>query len=211
MESPMSYDENDARLDAEWEAASKALYPEHAERAVEEFTAARLQSFYIENRDVARPAFEALDEARALLPDHPAAALVFAATALELGLKMVVLKPITYGLIHDEALADEVANALLSLRPPLVRLRSVCVKILCQHAGVDLSTHRRANASQPLWSEMERLQEFRNGFLHNGRHAASEEASTAVDVAQEFLETVLPMLFARLSTPFHKYSDVFLT
>ena len=67
----MSYDESDAQWDAMMDAASEALYPEHAERAISEFTTERLQSFYMANRDVARPPFATLAKARALLPDHP--------------------------------------------------------------------------------------------------------------------------------------------
>src|SRR5262245_31974243 len=101
----MSYDEYDAQTDAPWGAASEALYPEHFERAVAEFTSERLQSFYLAHRDVARAPLGALSKARGLLGNHPEAALVFAAIAVEVGLRAAVLRPITYGLVHNEDLA----------------------------------------------------------------------------------------------------------
>ena len=59
----MSYDEDDAQWDAWWEHASEELYAEHFERAVEEFTTDRLQSFYMAHRDVARAAADTVLDA----------------------------------------------------------------------------------------------------------------------------------------------------
>src|SRR5260370_38191101 len=69
---------------------------------IEQFTTERLQSFYIDNPAVAMPALEALTEARALVNAHPSAALVFAVTAADVGLKTTLLKPILHGLVHAD-------------------------------------------------------------------------------------------------------------
>lgn len=56
----MSYDE------AAYEQYMDDLYEEHRKEAIEEFTADRLSSYYSENKLLAKPAFEALSEARKL-------------------------------------------------------------------------------------------------------------------------------------------------
>jgi len=74
----MSYDQHDAAIDEMYERISEELYPEHKEQAVSEFTADRLQSFYLSNPMVMRPAVDALQEAKRLKAHgHPAAAVVF--------------------------------------------------------------------------------------------------------------------------------------
>src|SRR5216683_431359 len=53
------------------------------DEVIEQFTSERLQSFYRANPSLAENALRALEEARALEPRQPAAALVFAAIAIE--------------------------------------------------------------------------------------------------------------------------------
>ncbi len=106
----MATDENDAA----YELAMSALYKEHSAEAIAEFKAARLRSFYL-----AAPAAAALAEARLLCPSHPSACVVFAAIAIEVGIKAVLLKPIVFGLLHSESVASLVTDLVI------------------QHTGVD--------------------------------------------------------------------------
>jgi hypothetical protein len=102
----MSYDEHDAAMDEMYARIGEELYPEHREQAVDEFTAERLRSFYLDSPMVMRPAVEALQEVKRLKANgHSEAVVVSCATAIELFLKATVLQPIVYGLVHSPALA----------------------------------------------------------------------------------------------------------
>ena len=70
---------------------------------INKFTSERLQSFYLANPALAEPALKALEEARALRSHHPAAALLFAAIAIEVGLKATLLKPILHGMVSIDS------------------------------------------------------------------------------------------------------------
>jgi hypothetical protein len=70
---------------------------------IDQFTTERLQSFYLENPNVAERALNALQEARALKILHPSAALVFAAIAIDVGLKDTLLKPILRGVVSIDS------------------------------------------------------------------------------------------------------------
>ena len=105
----MSMTEEEAR----YEQAMEELYEEHSKQAIEEFTAERLQSFYLNKPLLAKPSFDALVESRSLLRSHPTAALVFAASATEVSLKEVLLKPVVYGLVHSESAAGLIAELAL--------------------------------------------------------------------------------------------------
>jgi hypothetical protein len=56
----MSYDEQDAAMDEFYEQISRELYPDHKQQAIQEFTAERLRSFYVQSPNVMRPAVEAI-------------------------------------------------------------------------------------------------------------------------------------------------------
>lgn len=49
--------------EAAYDEAMSALYEEHKEQAIQEFTIERLQSYYIHYPDIAKPALKALTKA----------------------------------------------------------------------------------------------------------------------------------------------------
>src|SRR5258708_2738739 len=106
------------------------------EEIIEQFTSERLQSFYLANPRVAERALCAIDEARALKALHPSAALVFAAIAIEVGLKSTLLKPILHGLVS----IDSAAVLITKLVPDQHNddFKKVVFGILKEVGGVDL-------------------------------------------------------------------------
>src|SRR5579859_5601034 len=70
---------------------------------IDQFTSERLQSYYLANPNVAERALTALQEARVLKGPHPSAALIFAAIAIEVGLKDTLLKPILHGMVSIDS------------------------------------------------------------------------------------------------------------
>src|SRR6266478_3910695 len=68
-------------------------------QVVDQFATERLQAYYVGHPNIAEPGLVALDEARSLLPAHPAAALVFGVAATEVGPKSAMLKPILHGVV----------------------------------------------------------------------------------------------------------------
>lgn len=73
-------------------------WADHLQEVVDGFTNDRLKSHYLANPELAEPSLEAWRYARELIgQDHPRAALVFAATAIEVGYKTVLFRPIVSG------------------------------------------------------------------------------------------------------------------
>ena len=74
----MSYDPSDAAWDEFYDRMSEELYPDHKDQAIAEFTEERLQSFYLRQPNVMRPAVDAIQEGKRLQKNgHHSAALVF--------------------------------------------------------------------------------------------------------------------------------------
>ena len=179
------------------EYGHEVLYEEHYEEAIKEFTAERLLSYYQANPDLAKPARHSLVYAQSLMPEHPKAALVFAATAMELGIKVVLLKPIVFGLVHTEALASFITD-LTTQHTGMVRFHGLLTEVLKHFGGVDLKTFKRTGSNRTLWQEIVEVQKARNGVIHRGENAEDSTAELAVAVAHSLLHGIVPQVVGKL-------------
>jgi hypothetical protein len=179
----MSYDTSDAAADDLYESIARELYPEHKVQAVGEFTAERLKSFYVSNPNVMRPAVDALQEGRRLTATgHPAAAIVFFGTSIELLLKSTLLKPIVHGLVLSPVLAEMVVDQAFG-QTGFDRYTKLLSKLYKEFAGLELNEISRENARPCLMSECTALQGIRNKIIHQGASATADEAETGRAVA----------------------------
>jgi hypothetical protein len=191
----MSYGPEDAAMDEMYERISEELYPGHKEQAVSEFTAERLQSFYLANPMVMRPAVDALQEGKRLRANgHFSAAVVFFTTAIELLLKATLLQPIVHGLVHSAGLADVIVKHAVG-QTGFDRYRSLLSRLFHELAGLDLAKVARGGIATSLIDESQKVQELRNSIIHRGLTCDGTDADRAFDVAVAvYDEVVSPML-----------------
>lgn len=142
------------------------LYKEHAEEAIAEFTAERLQSYYIRHPLLCEPTAKALSEARSLSEQHSSAALVFAFISIETAVKKVLLKPVVYGLIHDESTADLVTEFMFWRIRISKKFKNLLFNILAAHGGIDLRVFKRETSRATLWEEIRVVQNVRHRIVH---------------------------------------------
>jgi hypothetical protein len=181
------------------------LYAEHKEQAIEEFTTDRLQSYYLKNPLLAEPSIRALAQARDLLSLNPSASLVFATIAIEVGLKVVLLKPIVHGLVHSESAAGLIAELSIG-HTSVDKFRNLLFQLLLEHGGIDLKNFCREGSKEKLWEEMGEVQKKRNAILHRGEVFANDDAGRAIEVASAILKNLFPTLITKLG--FHLHDDV---
>lgn len=193
--------------EAAYEEAMEALYAEHKEQAIEEFTDERLQSYYIAHPSIAEPPLRSLDQARKLLPHYPTAAFVFAAIAIEVGLKVALLKPVVYGLVHSESIAGIITDMVIA-HTGFDRFRKLLLHILSEYGGVDLDQFKRQGASKTLWEEMEEVRKRRNQIIHRAEIATDDESQKAIAVASSVLEELFPAVVKNLGFHTHKNGRV---
>ena len=194
----MTYTYEDAAWDEAYETMSRELYPEHKTQAISEFREERLRSFYTENPELLVPAAKAFKEAKALFAngDH-AAALVFSASATELFLKSSLLRPVVYGLIHNQALADLVVPAALS-QSGYIRYEKLLAGLFRELTGVEIRTLKRTSGAKPLLEEAGDIQSIRNKVVHLGTEVSMEQATMAIDVSTEIFNQVLAKVLSNL-------------
>lgn len=178
---------------------STELYRE----AISEFTAERLQSYYLAHPDLAKPAHDALIYAQTLVPNHPKAALVFATTAVELAIKNVLLRPIVFGLVHTEVLAAYITELTTKHSGVLDTFQTLLGAILVEFGGVDLKIFRREGSTKTLWQEAKEIQAARNAVIHRGDTPDGLLAPLGIAVAETLLNTLFPQVLRRLSLHLH--------
>jgi len=191
----MSYDPLDEARDKMYEAISEELYPQHKEQAITEFTTERLQSYYVENSMVMRPAVDAIQEGNRLQKDgHSGAAVVYFVTAIELLLKATLLKPVVHGIVLSAGLAEVFVQHSLS-QPGFDRYSRLLARLFEEIVEIDINSVRRHDELKPLLSECTNIQALRNKIIHQGACATPEEAENARLVAVAVYELIVcPML-----------------
>ena len=191
----MSYDENDSALDDFYLRVGDELYPEHRNQAIQEFTADRLKSFYIEQPKVMLPAVLAYREAKKLLShEHYAPAVVFSVTAIEVFLKATLLKPVVFGLVHHESLAAIVVEHTLG-QTGFERYKKLLSSLFSDLADIKISEIKRDDAESFLLDEALSLQKLRNNVIHQGLQCNKTEAENALKIVEAvYGMIVLPML-----------------
>jgi hypothetical protein len=194
----MSYDPFDEARDAMYEQIASELYPDHKAQAIGEFTSERLQSYYTTNPTVMQPAVEAIQEGRRLQEHgHPAAALVFFVTAIELLLKATLLRPVVHGLVHSEGLAEVIVQHTLG-QAGFDRYSKLLAKLFSEIVSLDIKAIRRPEATKPLLEECTDQQALRNLIIHQGQSAGAEQAEQALRVAAAVYASVVHHMLQEL-------------
>lgn len=193
----------DTPEDAAREQWYSELVNEVSEQAISEFTLDRLRSYYVANRSIAKNALALFKEAESLLPVSPSAALVLFTTAIEVGLKVTLLKPVVYGLVHNESVADLVSD--LSIKHNgFDRFKPLLTHLLEQYGSIDFNVFTIDGHSKTIWEEITILQNVRNGVVHRAELASQLIAELSRDVAMILFGMFLPSVLEGLGLKFSK-------
>ena len=191
----MSYSYEDAMQDAAYDQVVEEILEDNKDQIIEEFVAERLGSYYTEHPDLDGPAKSALQEARVLLDFSSTASLVFSRSATEIAIRDVLLRPVIYGMVHDESTANIISELVLGNR----QFTGLLFSILEKH-GVDLKETTRPSSSDNLWKEIEEIKDLRNGIVHHGKKATREDAVVSLELAEIIIEGVFPHLRRRITS-----------
>ena len=183
------------------------LVDEISRDAIAEFQLERLQSYYLEHPDLARTAIERYREAKELFPTHPGAALVLFVTATEVALKVVLLKPVIHGLVHNDAVAELIAELAIT-HTGLDRFKLLLAKILETYGGIDFSAFRIEGHKKTLWEELTQTQSARNALVHRAEIASTDDANMAQEVATMIFGNWLPSVLHGLGLKFENHGVI---
>lgn len=166
------------------------LAEEITQQAIDEFTSARLRSYYLAHPDIAVGAVALSREAKTLLSLSSSAALVLFVTSIEISLKVALLKPVIYGLVHNESVAELVSNLAVK-HNGFDPFTALLARLLREYGQIDFESFTIEGHTRTLWEEFTILQNARNGVLHRAELATPELAALAQDVAVMILGNYL--------------------
>lgn len=178
--SNMSYDQQDAEVDALFDQISEEVYPEHKVQAIEEFVKERMQSYFLRYPEILQRPVDCLHHAGQLKERSSRCSLVMYATATELFLKLVILKPTLYGMFHNEKVAEGIVENVAN-RGGLSRYESLLGELCLQVAGIQPNEISGVD-NKPILREVDAIHGIRNRVLHRGEDVAPEKAEKAREI-----------------------------
>jgi HEPN domain-containing protein len=129
-----------------------------------------------------------------LSQNHYAPAVVFFVSAIELLLKATLLKPVVYGLVHHEPLAEIIVKYALG-QTGFDRYEGLLSDLFKSLAGISIKEIHREGSEVKLLEECKQLQKLRNDIIHKGSKCKKEDAELALSVSVNvFDQIVRPML-----------------
>jgi hypothetical protein len=118
------------------------------------------------------------------------ASLVLSATAIELIIRFMLLRPLVQGAFLSDEWADILSKRIATGRA--AEDRDLLPAVL-RKWNVDV-THRSIADGKSLWKTMRSVVwKKRNGFVHQASPVSEQEASMALECANAFMEIVLEM------------------
>lgn len=183
----MSITPDEAWQEAAYERMVEEILDDHQDEIVGQFVSARMASYYVEHPNLLSPAVAALEEARRLKGVSPSACLVFAQATIEIALRDAILKPVVFGMVHDENTGSLIAELAVGNKQFTKLLFAVL-----ETYGFDLKKAKRQNSSKNVWEEMTEVQKLRNSVIHRGEMASEQDASLALEISRIIVEELFP-------------------
>jgi len=203
----MSHDEWDAREEEYYDQLLKDFYQEHgpeiASEAIDGFQTERLQSYFTENPALIELSVRQLTQSRHLLAaGFHDAAIVFAASAIEVALKQAIFRPIVYGLVHSAPAAVVIAELSLG-HTALDRFKNLLLDVLSDLIGTKLREYVHPESKKPLWDEIKATQDARHAIVHRAESRTPQDADDALRVASALVETLYPAVIQTVGLHLH--------
>ncbi len=204
----MAYEPIDAYYEELEQSAYEHFYEQyqnsdhHAEdlyEAVEEFIEERLRSFYLRKPTVVQPPLALLKEAKELYQvEHFSAAQVFAGAAIEVTFKEAILKPIVYGFVLSDTMANLIVEIFAKSVREIDRFKVLLLHIIETFGEVNLDQLILEGANKTVWQQAKEVGEQRNQLLHKAKQATKEDAEQSLSIADYVTGKLFPQIITNL-------------
>jgi len=189
--------EREDAMDAFYDSISKELYPEHKEQAIDEFIEERMRSYFLKYSGIIQAPIECFFHAVDLQQVSPRCALVMYTSTIELYLRAVLLKPVLYGMIHNESVAELIVRSSVG-QSGFNRYKKLLAS-LCHHAAeIELSDLKGLDG-KPIIQEASEVYDIRNRVVHQGYQATTREMERARNIAVQILTKVVEPVLHNLN------------
>ncbi|MCY1224406.1 hypothetical protein D9M72_365620 [compost metagenome] len=166
------------------------LVEEISEQAINGFARDRLKSYYLDNSRLASNMIAIFEEAKKLRDESPTATLVLFTTSIEIGLKVVLLKPVVYGLVHNESVSDLISDLAVK-HNGLDRIKNLLSRIIVEYGGIDFESFKIDGHDKTIWDDINTIQNARNNVVHRAVMVNSEMAELSNKVAAVVINVII--------------------
>ena len=189
----MSYDESDAL----YEQAMDSLYEDFKQRYEDEFIVEGVGKFYKINPEVVKASLQNLSESKTLFESQfHTSAFLHAIISIEVGIKLVALKPILYSLAIDNSAGDLLYDQTFKQKS-LEYIPKIYYQILEDFTQLNFKTKHRSCAESTIWNEWKELQKLRNKVVHQGISVEQADAEKSINMASYVCEEIIPIVLDR--------------
>lgn len=186
----MSWDESDAM----YEEGMSALYEDFKYQFTNDFIINGIDKFYNDNRDIVKPPIENLNKSRALYNNEfITPAFLHAIISIEVGIKLVALKPILYSLAINYDAGDILYENTFKQKS-LQNIPSFYYDIFEKITGLDFKSIRATHSHITVWNEWGELQKIRNSVVHQGFFVEKKYSERAINMATYICEEIIPSI-----------------
>ena len=192
----MSITPHEAWQEEAYSLMVQEILEDHRDDIIDEFVSERMASYYKQHPNLLDQAMAALEEARKLKEVSYSASLVFARAAIEIALKDAILKPVVFGMVHEENTGSLIAELVVGNNQFTKLLFAVL-----EDYGLDLKNRKRKGSSKSVWEELEDIQKLRNRVLHQGVAASEQDALLALEASDLIVHKIAPYLRSQIVGP----------
>lgn len=203
----MSMSEDEAAMEGFYDRMSKEFYPDHKEQAIDEFIEERMHSYYLINPNVIQAPISCYYHGNQLIQVSPSCALVMYTTAIELFLKSVLLKPVLFGMIHNENIANMIVDSTTG-QSGFSRYNKM-LSSLCFHAADIKLNEIKGMDGKPILEEAGEVQQIRNNIVHQGYMTTVDEMNKAKKIASLILSEVVEPVLMKMNLTIGNDNDGF--
>lgn len=185
---------DDAAYDAMYEAeAQKELeeyyYDYWYSDIIEDFKDETLSSFFEANQNILTISYTAQTEAEKLIDISPSATILFAFTAIETAIKHILLKPMIYGMTHNENVAELIVEKCLK-QPNVKNYIGLAFTLVKKATKLELKDAKTTD-EKLITEEIEALAKKRNKIIHAGILYNKSDAEDALIILDELYNKII--------------------
>lgn len=171
-------------------------FSEKIEEEIENYKKENLKIFYLQKSHIYKKILEVrkiaqnLKEKKFLAPSF-----IYFNICIELIFRDLFIRPIVYGALLDEEIAEIIINKIFKVR--VSRFDKLLIYLVQRFSNLNM-TKKKISGKRNLWQELKELREIRNGIIHKGNSYHESDISRIESVLAVLLDNVIPKFMDEL-------------
>lgn len=159
------------------------------DKIIDDFIEDMTFSYFEDNEDMLLISYMAQDEAKKIIDISPSGAILFIFTAIETAIKHAMLKPMIYGMTHNEKVADLIVEKFLK-QSNFDAYITITFDLVKELINLILFNVKTTN-NKIIKDEIKKLSKKRNDIIHSGKQFQKQDALDALDILDELYNKVV--------------------